>query len=367
MDSSQLPEVAAKGQLIYLSDLDCLSIRMPGESGSGAGWQHIGDVSEYPFAITYVGPIPPAHPNQGDHWLNTANGQLLTWSDDEGWVDAIGGDQITNIEIAADTITATEIMAGTITASEIAADAITVDKLDANAITSKHTITGAVIRTSASGNRLVMRNDGFGGVLQGTTDSGEASYSQLNPGFAGGRPTIQLRAGSMTGTPGGTLLLYGDSSGTNRRAEFNCATEVAGDLSCTQQLTVGDQSPTSDSSLQHAVWGGSGVLRRFTSSARYKDDIEDLDVDVHQALKLRPRQYKDKFDGVKSVGFIAEEAADLGLDRWVGRRKEDNKPEAFSYLAWTAVLQKVCQQQQRDIDELKHQVATLQRMVGRQS
>jgi Chaperone of endosialidase len=362
VDSSEMPEVAYKGQIIYLTDLDCLSIY------DGLAWQNVGDQT---FSVTYVGPTDPSPVNEGDHWLNTTNGQLLTW-DGSAWVDAIGADQVTNIEIAADTITATEIMAGTITADEIAAgaisaghiqaDAIDVTKLRADAITSKHTITGATIRTSAGGNRIVLHNDGSGGVLQGYTDSGEASPSQLNPGFSGGRPTMQLRAGSMTGTPGGTLVLYGDSGSTTREATFNCDVNIAGDLSAN---TLWATAPPGDGgTLPHAVWGASGQLKKQTSSARYKEDIEPLEMDVHTLLKLTPKQFKDKVSGAKSVGFIAEEAADLGLERWVYRRPEDRKPESFGYSEWTAALQKICQAQQRQIDELMHRVATLERMAG---
>jgi hypothetical protein len=310
-----------------------------------------------------VGPVAPSSPQVGDHWQNTTNGQLLTW-DGSSWVDTIGPDQITNVEIAADTVTANEIAANTITAGEIQADAITTNELSANAITSKHTITGAVFRTSISGNRIVLKNDGTGGVLQGDTGNGEASLSQLNPGFSGGRPTMQLRAGSMTGTPGATVLLYGDNGG-NRLATINCDTEVSGDLTASQSLwslSIAGDSGT----LPHAVWGASGQLKKQTSSARYKDDIQDLELDVHQLLKLRPKQFKDKVSGAKGVGFIAEEAADLGLERWVYRRPEDKKPESFGYAEWTAALQKICQKQQRDIDELKHRITTLERMVGRQ-
>lgn len=330
MESTDLPEVAYRGQLIFVSDMDQLAIQMPGSGGDG--WQYIGAPSS-DFSITYVGPSPPPSPDVGDQWLNTTDGTLYTW-DGSGWTDSIGTDDVTEVELAPE------------------------------AITDKHTIIGAVFKTSESGNRIQMRNDGSGGVIEGYSGvGGEVSPSKVNPGFTGGRPTLQLRAGSQTALPGGTLLLYGDSSGTDRKAEINCNTEVSGDLTATQSLwslSIAGDSGT----LPHAVWGASGQLKKQTSSARYKEDIEPLEMDVHTLLKLTPKQFKDKVSGAKGVGFIAEEAADLGLERWVYRRPEDKKPESFGYVEWTSALQKICQSQQRQIDELMHRVATLERMAG---
>ena len=320
------------GSCIFVSDMDQLAIQMPGVSTDG--WQYIGAPSE-DFSITYVGPTPPADPDVGDHWLDTNDHTLYTWNG-SSWETAVGQDDVTEYELASE------------------------------AITDKHTIIGAVFKTSESGNRIQMRNDGSGGVIEGYSGvGGEVSPSKVNPGFAGGRPTLQLRAGSQTATPGGTLLLYGDSSGTNRRGEFNCDVDVAGDLSCTQKLFIGDASAAGSGTA--AEIGADGRVKKISSSARYKDDIEDLELDPHQALKLRPRQFKDKVSGTKLAGFIAEEAADLGLERWVGRRTEDKKPDSFRYAEWTAVLQKICQAQQRDINELKHRIGVLEKQVGRQS
>jgi hypothetical protein len=324
VESYELPEVSYKGQIVYLTDLDCLSIY------DGNAWQNVGDDS---FSVVYVGPSPPPDPQIGDQWLDTVSGTLLTW-DGSQWTDSIGTDDVTEEELAPE------------------------------AITDKHTIIGAVFKTSESGNRIQMRNDGSGGVIEGYSGiGGEVSPSKVNPGFSGGRPTLQLRAGSQTATPGGTLLLYGDNGG-NRKAELNCDTDVAGDFTTTQKLFIGDASPAGSGTA--AEIGADGRVKKISSSRRYKDDIEDLELDVHQALKLQPRQFKEKVSGTKLAGFIAEEAADLGFERWVGRRSEDKKPDSFRYGEWTAVLQKICQQQQRDIAELRHRVGVLEAQVGRQ-
>lgn len=75
--------------------------------------------------------------------------------------DKIAANSVTANELAANAVTADKIYAGSITAVKIAADAIDATKLSANAITAKHTITGALVRTAASGSRTEMTNQGI--------------------------------------------------------------------------------------------------------------------------------------------------------------------------------------------------------------
>ena len=74
----------------------------------------------------------------------------------------IAGLTITGDKIAANTITAAKIAALTITADEIAANAVTSAKIQADAINGK-TITGATVRTAASGPRMQFDVNGLRG------------------------------------------------------------------------------------------------------------------------------------------------------------------------------------------------------------
>lgn len=74
----------------------------------------------------------------------------------------IAGLTITGDKIAANTITAAKIAALTITADEIAANAVTSAKIQADAINGK-TITGATVRTAASGARMQFDVNGLRG------------------------------------------------------------------------------------------------------------------------------------------------------------------------------------------------------------
>lgn len=138
----------------------------------------------------------------------TSNGQVLI---EDGAVSAN--------KIQANAITADKIDAGAVTATAIAADAITTDKLAANAITAKHTITGALIQTTATVNRgLKIDSAGMRGfdangnqTLTYTSSNGNVTVAgrfQTGPsnsnnviidsGLWAGRPAMQLHTGNTS-------------------------------------------------------------------------------------------------------------------------------------------------------------------------
>ena len=74
-----------------------------------------------------------------------------------------------------------------------------------------------------------------------------------------------------------------------------------------------------------------GEVVRTASSLRYKKDIEPLSYDRYKnILNLNPVQFKWKSNNKESVGFIAEEAHDLGLTDFVGYN-EKGEPDSISY------------------------------------
>ena len=158
----------------------------------------------------------------------------------------IAADTITAGQIAAGTITATEIAAGTITATQIAADTITAAQIAAGTITATElnvttlsaitadmgtltagTVTGATIRTAASGARIEMNGSRIFGT-NGTTTQWEALGSDGKLTAGGGdvildSDGITLIAGAFLSTQntlkwetsGGVeqMMIGSDSSG----------------------------------------------------------------------------------------------------------------------------------------------------------
>lgn len=119
------------------------------------------------------------------------------------------------------------------------------------------------------------------------------------------------------------------------------------------------------SSAANTYIDGDGRIWRTTSSGRYKQDTADAAVDVEAALQLIPRRFRRKDEVAELgdaapwyVGFIAEEAAELGLDDWV--TCDDTGPEAFAYSTWGVALQAIARKQQQQIDALSARLDALE-------
>lgn len=152
---------------------------------------------------------------------------------------------ITTTEIAANTITAANIATGTITANEIAAGTITTAKLNASAINGM-TITGAVVQTASSGERMIMRNDGGGGIIEsfsGVANEVLPTTIDPDPPLAG-LPGLVIKSGTTTiYNEQAQMLVVSGTAGTS----------IAGLIGGTAQITA------KDASSQVSVQGGGGV------------------------------------------------------------------------------------------------------------
>lgn len=105
-----------------------------------------------------------------------------------------------------------------------------------------------------------------------------------------------------------------------------------------------------------------GRIWRSTSSRRYKQDIEDVDVDAAAVLNMQGRTWRDKGEVANDadterryVGFIAEELHDLGLGQFVVYDAED-KPEAIAYDRLSVALLAVVKDVNTRLTELEASV-----------
>lgn len=127
--------------------------------------------------------------------------------------------------------------------------------------------------------------------------------------------------------------------------------------------------------------GTSNRMRLVTSSRRFKENIHDADIDLEAALRLRPRvfQRNDEIDEEASeeagetvyrslddpdlpwhVGFIAEEALELGFDGWITYDAE-GQVIGFDYMNWVVTLHALAQKQQGQINDLEARLARLEK------
>lgn len=112
-----------------------------------------------------------------------------------------------------------------------------------------------------------------------------------------------------------------------------------------------------------------GSIQRSTSALKYKQDIEDADVDglADAVLRMRVRTWRDRAAverdpdfQARYVGFVAEEADEDGMGVLVYRDPDTDEVEAFSYPQMTAPLTALAQRQQREIHELGSRVDVLE-------
>lgn len=121
---------------------------------------------------------------------------------------------------------------------------------------------------------------------------------------------------------------------------------------------------------------GTPVLQYVTSSRRYKQDIEDADIDPADVLNLRPRVWRDKGEVERdgdnariNIGFIAEEVDELTSLRSTVDYDGDARPDALQYERIPTGLVVLAQQQERRIADLEQiaesQAATIDDLTRR--
>src|SRR5690606_39379848 len=103
----------------------------------------------------------------------------------------------------------------------------------------------------------------------------------------------------------------------------------------------------------------SGTLANCSSSLRYKEDVETLDLGVAAELveRLRPVAFRWIESGMEDIGLIAEEVA--ALEPRLVTHNADGSIEGVKSRNLTALLAAAIQQQSREIESLREAEAAL--------
>jgi hypothetical protein len=104
--------------------------------------------------------------------------------------------------------------------------------------------------------------------------------------------------------------------------------------------------------------GTNGVLRRSTSSLKYKRDVQDTLHGLNELLELRAVVYKSKsaLDGETIYGgLIAEEVHEAGLTEFV-QYAEDGSPDALAYGNMVSLCIKAIQELNAKVEALEAQL-----------
>lgn len=263
------------------------------------------------------------------------------------------------------------------------------------------TITGAVIKTSASSNRMEMKNDGSGGVLNFYTGVASETQGSINPFLSSTRPDIRIQSGTTPTYPNysvislrpgtsaaaavvniqtGELQCTGDVSGSvgsfytlhsTVGCTFGGSTTISGTATVTKLIV---NTPTAGTAIPNTRYnsGSSGGELLYTSHAnsskRYKKNVKRLELSHDQMYGLRPVKYNlkkkapDRPADYEFWGFIAEEMDDLGMATLLGY-DDEGRPDEVDY-AKVAVVQQaaICDLNER-VESLENQVSELSDLV----
>lgn len=263
------------------------------------------------------------------------------------------------------------------------------------------TITGTTVRTAASGSRV---------VLNGTTNQLEFYYgtslaSTLSSSIYDSQATLWANGNLwVTGsvTTGSLSASQFDVSGTSF---FFGAVDVSAEVSANSLLVTGDSnlstgsfdgalftfgplyatgisatgSISTDGNLNRTTLAGGGTtgasfntngsLIRTTSSARYKQDISNLEVSYNDVLLLNPRRFRLKEevaenpDAREYAGFIAEEVEETSLKIFVAYETlpdGSKRPDGIYYSELTSALAAAIKHQDTMIKALTSRIEILE-------
>jgi hypothetical protein len=197
---------------------------------------------------------------------------------------------------------------------------------------------------SNSGINLRMDNNEIQGVNNGAANT-------INIQASGGNTVIGAGGGDVTignSTSTGTLIL-GSTTGTPGTQFFYRWAATS---------SIGSASTLSVAS--------SGLVGRATSSRRFKQNVENLSVDVLSVLSVMPKKFKYTTDieqygdnAPVAYGFIAEELHELGLTEFVDY-DELGDPFSIEYSKYVVALQAVVKHQASQIQSLSDRLDALE-------
>jgi hypothetical protein len=288
-----------------------------------------------------------------------------------------GTTEIDGANIRANTIAANKISAGELTGftvktgytgnQRVELNSSNIAFLDSNN-NSAGTISASVygasqsaldIQTSSGGAGLFMTN----GLA--TLSGYNGSNIQLGTGAEG-------NIGISTNTTNGGIVLSADYITLSGDTSISL---IDGDVASNGRITAGNYFTSLGlvgSSTTGASINSAGSIIRTSSSARYKQDIEDATFEYEDILALEPKTFRLKDEAAQNdnarryAGFIAEDIAGTPLDVFVFYRTNEDgeqEPDGIHYPELTSALLSAIKHQDGLIKSLEARLEALESKV----
>lgn len=214
----------------------------------------------------------------------------------------------------------------------------------------------------ATNNVERMRVVGSGEVLVDSTASISTAYKFQVGSAAGGQTNVGFAGPS--GTAGGAqLAFFGAGSPSIQIGNYSAIAGGAFD----NRSTIKNNGAsfvvlgiTAAVGTHFMKWNNAtGAWTYDTSSARYKDNIEDSSYGLAEVLAMRPVTFTYKAEPERhDVGFIAEEMVSVIPE--VVAKTTEGEPDAISYDRLTSVLCKAIQELNSKVEALEARIAVLE-------
>jgi hypothetical protein len=183
-----------------------------------------------------------------------------------------------------------------------------------------------------------------------------------------GSSTLLSNSTGSRNTAIGTSALLSNSTGSGNTAIGNGADVASGIL--TNATAIGYEATVSVSNTirlgNTAVTTiGGQVAWTAASDSRIKKNIVNSNYGLATVLKLRPVEYNLISNGLRQVGFIAQEVQKLVPEVVTGKEGDLSKGEilGITYSNLVPVLTKAIQEQQKQIEEQNVKIAAQQKQI----
>ena len=210
----------------------------------------------------------------------------------------------------------------------------------------------------------VSQTQNYNGALTFTARTTSSSYQELVRFANNGRVSMQVLAlGSGNSHNSAKLVIQGTGNSTSTNSVFvknsdeTPLFQLRNDGAFFTGIDGTSPHNLTTSTNANLVVTSDGVLRRSTSSVRYKKDIADATFGLADVLKLKPKTFKNNATGEFAddktyAGFTAEDIHDLGLTEFV-QYNEANEPDALAYGNMVALLAKAIQDLNAKVEALE--------------
>ena len=174
---------------------------------------------------------------------------------------------------------------------------------------------------------------------------------------------LKLKLGSGNDHNGAKIVVQGsnNNSGTNavfvKNSDETPLFQVRNDGAFFTGTDGTSPHNLGTSTNANVVVTSDGVLRRHTSSLRYKKDIADATWGLADVLNLKAKTFKNNNTGEFAddktyAGFIAEDIHALGLTEFV-EYNDANEPDALNYASMVALMAKAIQDLNAKVEALE--------------